>query len=188
MKTVVIGSSNMDLIAVVEHMPRPGETVGNARFMQAFGGKGANQAVAAARLGGEVVLITALGDDLSGHAMLDHFSAEGIEVSQIFTDKEHATGTALILVDKTGENSIAVAPGANYSLTPEVLESRKSVLSGAGMLVMQAEIPYSTIRAAAFMAHDMGVPVLLNPAPACRIDPELMSVIDILVVNEPKLH
>ncbi|OUQ51278.1 ribokinase [Alistipes sp. An116] len=183
MKTVVIGSSNMDLISVVERMPRPGETVGGARFMQAFGGKGANQAVAAARLGGDVVLVAALGDDLSGRAMLEHFASEEIDVSHIFTDPDKATGTALILVDQSGENSIAVAPGANYSLTPEVLKSRESVLLGAGMLVLQAEIPYATIREAAFAAQRRGVPVLLNPAPACRIDSDLMSAIDILVVN-----
>lgn len=174
----------MDLISVAERMPRPGETVGNARFMQAYGGKGANQAVAAARLGGEVTLIASLGNDLSGHAMRTHFEAEGIDVSRLLTDPENATGTALILVDKAGENAISVAPGANFSLTPEALGSLDEALAGAAMLVMQAEIPYRTIREAAFAARQLGVPVLLNPAPACPIDPELMTAVDILVVNQ----
>lgn len=174
----------MDLISVAERMPRPGETVGNARFMQAFGGKGANQAVAAARLGGEVTLIASLGDDLSGRAMRTHFEAEGIDVSRLLTDPENATGTALILVDKTGENAISVAPGANFSLTPEALGPLDGALCGAAMLVMQAEIPYCTVRKAAFAARRLGVPVLLNPAPACPIDPELMAAVEILVVNQ----
>ena len=174
----------MDLISVAERMPRPGETVGNARFMQAFGGKGANQAVAAARLGGEVVLVAALGDDLSGRAMREHFAAEGIDTSRLVTDPENATGTALILVDAAAENAISVAPGANFSLTPEAIGSLDEVLAGAGMLVMQAEIPYRTVREAAFAARRLGVPVLLNPAPACRIDAELMAAVDILVVNQ----
>lgn len=174
----------MDLISVAERMPRPGETVGNARFMQAFGGKGANQAVAAARLGGEVVLVAALGDDLSGRAMREHFAAEGIDTSCLVTDPENATGTALILVDAAAENAISVAPGANFSLTPEAIGSLDEVLAGAGMLVMQAEIPYRTVREAAFAARRLGVPVLLNPAPVCRIDAELMAAVDILVVNQ----
>lgn len=173
----------MDMIAVSEHLPVPGETVGNARFMQAFGGKGANQAVAAARLGGRVTLVASLGNDPSGHLMREHFAAEGIDTSRLVTDPGHPTGTALILVDRAGENSISVAPGANAALLPETIGPLEEVLAGSDMLVMQAEIPYRTVREAALTARQAGIPVLLNPAPACAIDPELMAAVDILVVN-----
>ena len=119
MRIVVVGSSNIDMVAQVSHIPAPGETVGNARFIQPFGGKGANQAVAAARLGGSVTFVTALGNDMYADILKKHFTEEGINTDYIIDDSHHPTGTALIYVANSGENCIAVAPGANYSLLPE---------------------------------------------------------------------
>lgn len=181
---VVVGSSNVDMTARVDHLPLPGETIGNALFMQAWGGKGANQAVAAARLGGDVTFVTALGGDLNGSALKTHFQQEGINTRYILTDNLQPTGTALIFVSKDAENCIAVAPGANYSLTPLVAEQAVDALHQADILVMQAEIPYATIARTAALAKQSGCKVLLNPAPACKIDDELMHLVDILVVNE----
>lgn len=184
MKIVVIGSSNIDMIAQTSHLPAPGETVGNASFMQAFGGKGANQAVAAARLGGEVVFVTSLGNDIYADILKNKFKKEGIITDYIIDDANHPTGIALILVADTGENSISVAPGANYGLLPETITRFSEVIDEVDIVVMQAEIPYETIREITLLAKQKGKKVLFNPAPACRIDSELMKAIDILVVNE----
>ena len=142
MKIVVIGSSNIDMIAQVNHLPMPGETVGQARFMQAYGGKGANQAVAAARMGGEVTFVTALGNDMYASMLKEHYSKEGIATDQIIIDTQNPTGTALILVAENAENCIAVAPGANGALSIAHIEQISKTLEGADMVVMQAEIPY----------------------------------------------
>lgn len=184
MKIVVIGSSNIDMVAQVDHLPAPGETVGNARFMQSFGGKGANQAVAAARLGGSVTFVTALGNDIYADLLKKHFQEEGIDTGYLMDDSNHPTGTALIFVAKSSENCIAVAPGANYSLLPETISSFSQAIEEAEIIVMQAEIPYPTIRSIALLARQKGKKVLFNPAPAHLIDEELMKAIDILVVNE----
>ena len=170
MKVVVIGSSNIDMVAQVNHLPAPGETVGDASFMQSLGGKGANQAVAAARLGGSVTFITSLGNDMYAEIIID--------------DVNQPTGTALIFVADSGENCIAVAPGANYSLLPGSIIHFSKVIDEADIIVMQAEIPYETIKRIALLAKQKGKKVLFNPAPACLIDEELMKAIDILVVNE----
>ena len=184
MKIVVIGSSNIDMVAQVNHLPAPGETVGDANFMQAFGGKGANQAVAAARLGGCVTFITSLGNDIYADILKKHFKKEGITTDYIIDDTNHPTGTALIFVADSGENCIAVAPGANYSLLPGSITHFSNIIKEADIIVMQAEIPYETIKKIALLAKQKGKKVLFNPAPACLIDKELMTTIDILVVNE----
>ena len=183
-KIVVVGSSNIDMVARVHHLPQPGETVGNARFLQAFGGKGANQAVAASRLGGTVAFVTSLGNDLFAEVLTDHFKANGISTEYIRLSEKNPTGTALIYVSDNAENCIAVSPGANGELTSDYLETCKAVFDGASVVVMQAEIPYQTIAYVATYAHENGVKVLLNPAPACHIDDDLFQKIDILVVNE----
>lgn len=184
MKVVVIGSSNIDMVAQVNHLPAPGETVGDACFMQSLGGKGANQAVAAARLGGSVTFITSLGNDMYASILREQFKEEGIVTDYIIDDTDNPTGTALIFVADSGENCIAVAPGANYSLLPAAIERFTKVIDEADIIVMQAEIPYDTIKKIALTASQKGKKVLFNPAPACHIDPELMKAIDILVVNE----
>lgn len=184
MKVVVIGSSNIDMVAQVNHLPAPGETVGDANFMQSLGGKGANQAVAAARLGGSVTFVTSLGNDMYADILKKHFKKEGITTDYIIDDVNHPTGTALIFVANSGENCIAVAPGANYSLLPASIKQFSRVIDEADIIVMQAEIPYETIKRIALIAVQKGKKVLFNPAPACLIDEELMAAIDILVVNE----
>ena len=184
MKVVVIGSSNIDMVAQVSHLPAPGETVGDANFMQSLGGKGANQAVAAARLGGSVTFVTSLGNDMYADILKNHFKKEGIATDYIIDDVNHPTGTALIFVANSGENCIAVAPGANYSLLPGSITHFSEVIDEADIIVMQAEIPYETIKKIALSAKQKGKKVLFNPAPACLIDEELMKAIDILVVNE----
>lgn len=184
MKVVVIGSSNIDMVAQVNHLPVSGETVGDACFMQSFGGKGANQAVAAARLGGSVTFVTSLGNDMYASILREQFKEEGIVTDYIIDDSDNPTGTALIFVADSGENCIAVAPGANYSLLPAAIERFSKVIDEADIIVMQAEIPYDTIKKIALTASQKGKKVLFNPAPACHIDPELMKAIDILVVNE----
>ena len=184
MKVVVIGSSNIDMVAQVNHLPAPGETVGDASFMQSLGGKGANQAVAAARLGGSVTFVTSLGNDMYADILKKNFEKEGITTDYIINDTQHPTGTALIFVADSGENCIAVAPGANYSLSPESINHFSKVIDETEIVVMQAEIPYNTIKSIALLAQQKGKKVLFNPAPACLIDAELMKAIDILIVNE----
>ena len=140
MKIVVIGSSNIDMVAQVSHLPAPGETVGDACFMQLLGGKGANQAVAAARLGASVTFITSLGNDMYADILKKQFEKEGIITDYIVDDECHPTGTALIFVADSGENCIAVAPGANYSLLPDAVIRFEKVIDEADMIVMQAEM------------------------------------------------
>lgn len=184
MKIAVIGSSNIDMVAQVTHLPTPGETVGNAKFMQNFGGKGANQAVAAARLGGEVTFVTSLGNDIYTEVLKKHFKNENICTDYIIQDQNNPTGIALIFVSNNGENYIAVAPGSNYSLSPDSIASFSQVISETDIVVMQAEIPYETIKEVALLTKQKGKKILFNPAPACPIDTELMDLIDVLVVNE----
>ena len=152
-KILVIGSTNIDMIACVKHLPRPGETVGEARFMQSNGGKGANQAVAAARLGG----------DVGAAALRQQFAADGINTEALFTAKDTPTGTALIFVSQDGENCIAVAPGANHSLTCEAIDAVADRIAGAEYLLVQLEIPMETVACAIEKAYAAGTRVVLNP-------------------------
>ncbi len=185
MKIAVIGSSNMDMVVQVDHLPLPGETVSEARFAQTFGGKGANQAVAATRLGGDVTFITTLGRDMNGEMMRKQFSKEGMKTDYILEDLTNPTGIALIFVEAdSGQNCIAVAPGANHSLTPDRLPSFAQAIKEADIVMMQAEIPYRTIADIASYASQIGKRIIYNPAPASKIDPELLSTINILVMNE----
>ncbi len=181
---VVIGSSNTDMIVQVPQIPRPGETVLGGEFSTASGGKGANQAVGAARAGGKVVFLARVGSDMFGEKAVAGFRRVGIDVSRIVSDPEAPSGVALIVVDRAGENSIAVAPGANGRLAPADIERASHVIAGAALVLMQLEIPLETVRAAARIAHDAGVPVILNPAPARTLDKELLSLIDVITPNE----
>ena len=161
MKVVVIGSSNIDMVAQVNHLPAPGETVGDASFMQSLGGKGANQAVAAARLGGSVIFVTSLGNDMYADILKKNFEKEGITTDYIINDNQHPTGTALIFVADSGENCIAVAPGANYSLSPESINHFSKVIDETEIVVMHAEIPYNTIKSIALLAQQKGKKICL---------------------------
>ena len=183
-RITVIGSSNVDFIMQVERLPAPGETVTDAVFMQTFGGKGANQAVAAARSGGNVTFLTGLGEDIYASQMLANFAVDSIETSSILHAKGVPCGTALILFDSLGENYIAVAPGANDSLLPEHIEARKELLQDSALIVMQREIPTHTTQRVLELAENLNVPVLFNYAPVRKCEIPVNPQITGLIVNE----
>ncbi len=183
-KILVLGSSNIDLVANVSHLPCPGETVGGARLMQANGGKGANQAVAAARLGGDVTFVTCLGDDANGEMLKGQFQSDGIDTSHIKTVAGEPTGTALIFVSEEGENCIAVVPGANGFLTKEVVDSVDGLFREAGFMLLQLETPLDAVAYAIEKAHAQGVKVILNPAPAAFLPDEVFKCLHLITPNE----
>ena len=182
-KIVIIGSANLDLTARVRTLPKPGETVGGGILIQANGGKGANQAVAAARLGADVTLLTCLGKDASGEKLAADFEKEGIDTSKI-KFSHIPTGTALIFVDDNAENCIAVAPGSNNDLLPEDVDTISAELKEAGFMLIQLEIPMSTVERAAAMADSLGAKVIVNPAPMAPMSKELKSHIWLITPNE----
>lgn len=182
-RIVIIGSSNVDLTAMVKSLPRPGETVGGAKLIQANGGKGANQAVAAARLGAEVLLLTCLGKDANGESLAKHLSAEGIDTSKIKYSSS-PTGTALIFVDDNAENCIAVAPGSNMDLMPADVNEISEELKGAAYLLLQMELPMATVEWAVKLSDTLGTKVVLNPAPMSPVSDELLSHVWLLTPNE----
>ena len=181
---VVVGSSNVDMVAKVQRLPKPGETVGNAVFSQTFGGKGANQAIAARRAGGQVSLITCLGKDIFGQQMQQAFTSDGINTDHVMYDHQQATGTAMILVDAQGENIIAVAPGANESLTPALIDEARFLISGAELILLQMEIPIATVTYLLELAGSLGKKVMLNPSPAHPLEERLMKRLYMLIMNE----
>lgn len=183
-KVVVVGSSNTDMVVQVPHIPAPGETVLGGEFIMAAGGKGANQAVAAARLGAQVTLVARVGRDVFGERALAGFRQEGIDIQHIAVDPEAASGVALIFVDASGENSIAVAPGANERLTPQDVQQAKEVIEAADVLLLQLETPLETVRQAAEIAQRAGVRVVLNPAPARPLPADVLALVDVLTPNE----
>jgi ribokinase len=183
-KVVVVGSSNTDMIIKLDRLPRPGETVLGGEFSTAAGGKGANQAVAAARAGGDVTFVARLGDDVFGRVAIERFKAEGIDVRHVRADPGAPSGVALIFVDRHGENSIAVASGANARLTPADVRAADEVIRTADILVTQLETPVETVRAAVELARQHGVPVLLNPAPARTLDEGLLGHVSVVTPNE----
>lgn len=185
---LVIGSSNTDLITNVDRFPNAGETISGKSFMQAMGGKGANQAVAAQRLGGNVKFVTCLGNDANGRNTLAYFKDEGLDVSKALVVDNAPTGTAIILVNDEGENCIVVTPGANHELLPPHIEELDDEISKAAMVVLQMEIPFQTVRKVIETAHRHHTPVLLNVAPAREINIDLLKMIDILVVNETEIE
>jgi ribokinase len=187
---VVIGSSNTDLVARVPRIPAPGETVSGGQFTIAGGGKGANQAVSAARLGADVIFVARIGDDLFGRRMLDALRQEALDLSYVAVDPEVASGVALIVVDASGENSIAVAPGANDRLSPADVHRARSTVESAQVVLLQLEAPVETVRAAVELAHAAGVRVILNPAPAPppgALD-DILPQVDVLTPNEGEVE
>lgn len=181
---VVIGSSNTDMVVKTAALPRPGETVTGGEFLLAAGGKGANQAVAAVRLGGMVTFITKVGADSFGDQAIAGYEKEGIDTSQIGRENNHATGIALILVDQKGENLISVASGANFQWSDADLARVRSVVERAGIVVFQLEIPLNVVSMLAQVAADAGVPVLLDPAPAAALPEGLLRNVSVLKPNE----
>lgn len=163
---VVIGSSNTDMVVKTSHLPAGGETVLGGGFFMNAGGKGANQAVAAARYGNRVVFVAKTGDDMFGSQVRESMKQDNIVTDYVFLDKEHPSGVALITINSEAENCIVVAPGANAHLTPADIDTATDEIRGADMVLMQLETPVATVAYAAQMAADAGVRVILNPAPA----------------------
>lgn len=165
---VVVGSINMDLVSRIERIPRAGETLIGSSFEIHSGGKGANQAVAIARLGYPSILLGALGDDIFGQKLLATLSDYGVDTSHINV-VAGASGVASIVVDAAGENTIIVTPGANAHVTPDYLSSKLGIFRSAGMVLAQLEIPAATVDWLASVCADFGVPFMLDPAPACSL-------------------
>lgn len=182
-KIVVVGSSNVDITARVKRLPLPGETIGGATLHHANGGKGANQAVAASRMGADVVLVTCLGDDASGKMLSAQFVADGIDTSYVKLSST-PTGTALIFVDENAENCIAVAPGSNNDLLPEDIEAARPCMEGVEFFLIQLEIPIPTIVRSVELADSLGLKVILNPAPMKSLPDDLFGKIWLITPNQ----
>jgi ribokinase len=187
MKIVVVGSSNTDMTLRVPRIPARGETVLGEEFRTSAGGKGANQAVAAARAGGEVVLLAALGTDMLGDEALQGFVGEGIGIDLVRRVPGVPSGVALILVDEAGENSIAVAPGANHELRPEDVQPLAEILEAGDVVLLQLEVPLATVEAAAQVAEQQGARVVLDPAPAQPLPASLLAAVSLLTPNESEV-
>ncbi len=183
-KIVVVGSANTDFVIQVPELPAKGESVLGGTFRVARGGKGANQAVAAARLGGKVTFVARLGTDAFGEDALAAYKQEGINTDHIIREKETPSGVALILVNQKGENMIAVAPGTNSRLTAEDVQAAEKAIGEADCLLVQLEVPLEAVREAIQLAHRHKVRVILNPAPAKKLPDDLLENVSYLTPNE----
>ena len=183
-RIIVIGSSNTDMIVKVPHLPLPGETVLGSGFSVVQGGKGANQAVAAARAGGDVVFIACMGIDSFGQKAVAGLAKEGINISWLKIMENVPSGIALINVAENGENSITVAPGANSYLLPEDILRVENIIKSADLVLVQLEVPLTTVKTTVQVARTNNIPVILNPAPAIPLDADIIRNIDILTPNE----
>jgi ribokinase len=183
-RIIVIGSSNTDMVIKTEKLPVPGETILGGTFLLNPGGKGANQAVAAARLGGKVTFITKRGNDLFGNQAVGLLMREGIDTQYIVKDPELPSGVALITVDSAGENSIVVAPGSNGNLLSEDIPASIFEEKKYEILLLQLEIPIETVEYSAVTASEHGIKVILNPAPACKLPDNLLKHTWLITPNE----
>ena len=183
-KLVVVGSLNMDLVVRTPHLPRPGETILGRDFMTAPGGKGANQTVAAARLGATVHMVGRVGGDDFGRALRENLRAAGADETYITTEDSAATGIAIIEVEDSGQNTIVVAPGANACVSRADVDAARSIIASSQAVIAQLEIPLDTVQYALTTARAANVLTILNPAPAQPLSTELLSLVDLLVPNE----
>lgn len=184
MDVVVIGSVNRDISVLAHRLPRPGESITGTGHFFGPGGKGANQAVAAARLGAEVGMIGRVGDDEHGASLVEGLKAAGMDVSGIGVDDRAGTGIAVITIDSQAENTIVISPGANMELAPHHIEDHHELVAGAAVVLAQLEIPVDTVLAAARVASGI---FCLNPAPAGPLPEELLERVDVLVPNRSEL-
>ena len=182
-KIIVIGSYNVDMVVKTSHLPAPGETILGGEFFINQGGKGANQAVAVERLGGNLIFMAKLGNDILGQQSVDYFKKEGIDTRYITLDENSASGVALISVDDHAENSIVVASGANMLLNEQDVDKVVEVMCEGDILLMQLEIPLQTVEYAARKAFEKGVKVVLNPAPARNLPKELFRYLYMITPN-----
>jgi len=183
-RIVVIGSCNTDMVIKADRLPVPGETILGGIFFMNPGGKGANQAVAAARMGGLVTLISKTGNDVFGKQSVMLYNAENIKTDFIFSDPKQPSGVALITVDSNGENCIVVASGANASLSPSDMNKARAEIESSDLLLMQLEIPIETVEYVAEMARKKGIKVILNPAPAQALSEQLLKNLYIIIPNK----
>jgi ribokinase len=181
---VVLGSINADHILNLESFPAPGETVTGNQYQVAFGGKGANQAVAAGRSGANIAFIACTGDDDTGERVRKQLASDNIDIAPVSVVAEESTGVALIFVNAEGENVIGIHAGANAALTTERVEAQHASIAGAEALLMQLESPVESVLAAAKIAHENHTTVVLNPAPARVLSDELLALVDIITPNE----
>jgi ribokinase len=185
-RVTVVGSINMDLVVTCDRLPTAGETILGSDFQRFSGGKGANQALAAARMGANVTLIGKVGQDESGQVLVGELRRAGVDVTRIGR-VNGPTGTAIITVAGTGTNTIVVVPAANALLTAEDIEAARDVIVESDTLLMQLEVPMPTVLAAAVVARTAGVPVFMNPSPVQPLPPDLLDGLAYLVVNEGEL-
>ncbi|MBL8130499.1 MAG: ribokinase [Anaerolineae bacterium] len=184
-KLVMVGSSNIDLVAYAPHLPAPGETLHGSRFAMGFGGKGANQAVMAAKLGAEVTVITKLGRDIYGDMTLANYRSVGVSTDAVLFDEANASGVALIVVNtETGQNNIVIVGGANETLSADDVQRSAPVFKDANAVMCQLETPIDATLTAFRIARAAGVITLLNPAPAAALPEELLALTDWLIPNE----
>lgn len=183
-RVLVVGSANMDMVVSTERFPRPGETVLGGDFGMYPGGKGANQAVACARLGGRVSFLGKMGADVFRDRLLDSLRADGVDVDCVQIHPERATGVALITVDETGQNQIIVASGSNMALSAEDVDRHEHLFAASDVVMLQLEIPLGTVMRAAVVAKRHGAQVMLNPAPAADLPDELLKQVDVITPNE----
>jgi ribokinase len=183
-RIAVIGSINTDMVVRSTEIPKPGQTLMGHSFITTGGGKGANQAVAAARLGGEVSLIAKIGADAFGEISLESFKKEKINTSHIYTDQNAPSGIAIIVVDDKGENIIVVAPGANALLSEDDIQKAEEAIKNANIILFQLEIPINTVAAGVQLAKEHNRTVMLNPAPASAIPADILQHIDIITPNQ----
>lgn len=181
---VVVGSANMDLVATVERFPQPGETLLGRAFAAIPGGKGANQAVCCAKLGGKVQFVGKMGKDRFRDQLVKCMKSDGVMLGHTMTDAGAPTGIALITVDASGQNEIIVISGSNMRLTPRDIDAHRSIFAGGGVLLLQLEIPLNTVIRAAMLARKAGLHVILNPAPARELPDTLLRAVDFLTPNE----
>jgi ribokinase len=184
MKIVVIGSSNTDMVIKAQHLPRAGETILGGSFYTTAGGRGANQAVAAARAGGEVTFVARVGNDMFGERAIESYREEGIKTDHIVKDSELPSGVAEILMDEKGQCLIAVASGANMNLSVYDIINAKQAIMESDIILMQLEVPLKTLEYAAKLASDANKRFILNPAPAHQLPISLLKKISVLTPNE----
>ncbi len=187
-KITVVGSSNVDLVVTVSHLPAPGETILGKDFMQALGGKGANQAVGAARLGAKVTFVARIGDDAYGEMCLAAYQKEGMNTDFVLKTHDTPNGIALIGVAENGENSIIVVSGANMQVTPEDVRAAEDEIRTSDALLLQLEIPDSATQMAIDIAHQNTIPIILNPAPYRDLPREWLQKVTVLTPNEREAH
>lgn len=185
---VVIGSTNVDLFLQVDHLPRPGETLLGRSSSLEFGGKGGNQAVMAARLGANVGLFSCVGGDHFGQFALRHYSEQNISIQFMQQDTQRATGLACICVDNQGANCIVVAPGANQALSVDHIHDHAHMIAKARLVLAQLEVPMACIVEGFRIARQAGALTMLNAAPMQPLSPELLTLTDICVLNEPEIE